>query len=281
MPSFVMAEEDGITNQDDEQNTEDGEGSPNPDPNPGPSPDPDPSPEPPPVPEEKPDSSPEEEPTEKPEGGESAGGDKDEEAEIEPPKKPAQPWQPAPPNYNTDRPSVPKNSTQGSSTTRPNHSVSTPISRPERNAPVDESVPASINDEEALPEEVEVEEIEEEEEAPEIAFAEFSLEELMEMMKDGEVTGEVKDDQYYVILKETKEKREITKEEALELGIIEEEEPEEPEEPEELIEKIEEPKQEVLNSEKSKMPLYVSAAGGGIILMGSLLYLFQLRRTRK
>lgn len=103
----------------------------------------------------------------------------------------------------------------------------------------------------------------------------------MEMMKDGEITGEVKDDQYYVILKETKEKREITKEEALELGIIEEEEPEEPEEPEELIEKIEEPKQEVLNSEKSKMPLYVSAAGGGIILMGSLLYLFQLRRTRK
>lgn len=143
----------------------------------------------------------------------------------------------------------------------------------------------SINEEqtESPIEEVESEELNVTEKEPEVDLSQLSLKELIEMMKSGEITGEVREDKYFVISNETKEQREVTKEEALELGIIEEEEEELAEEvveEEDTNEVIVEPVPEAIKSERTKIPLYVSAVGLGIIIVGSLMYFLQVRRNR-
>lgn len=143
----------------------------------------------------------------------------------------------------------------------------------------------SINEEQTDSpiEEVESEELNVTEEEPEIDLAQLSLKELIEMMESGEITGEVREDKYFVISNETKEQRELTKEEALELGIIEEEEPTEEieiAEEEDTSETIIEPVTEAIKSEKTKMPIYISAVGLAIIIAGSLMYFLQSGRNR-
>lgn len=140
----------------------------------------------------------------------------------------------------------------------------------------------SINEEQIdLPiEEVESEELNEIEAEPEVDLAQLSVKELIEMMESGEITGEVREDKFFVISNETKEQREVTKEEALELGIIEEEEEtEEIAEEDDTSEIIIEPVAEAIKSEKTKMPLYISAVGLVTIIAGSLMYFLQSRRN--
>ena len=259
--------------------------------------------EPNPTPPEKPNPDPVVPPVEKPEDKPPIS-DQEEKPNLPEPEKPNPPSKPeqdkgsdqnkdpiqnTEPKPGTSNPAKPQNSRPNQNTnksnswTNPNRTSGTitPIREPLNPQP--NNIQPINEEQNDLPiEEVESEELNIVEEEPKVDLAQLSLKELIEMIKSGEITGEVREDKYFVISKETKEQREMTKEEALELGIIEEEE-EEPVE-EEIVEDsseiIVEPVAEEIKSERTNTPLYVSAVGLAIIIVGSLMYFLQSRRSR-
>lgn len=117
----------------------------------------------------------------------------------------------------------------------------------------------------------------EEEEPSKVDLTELSWEELLEGLDRGDLLGEIRENRYFLVDQETKEAREITEEEAIELGILEEIDVEEIEtEKEEVIE----PAPEAVKGEQSNTSLYISLVGLAIILIGALLYFLQVRRAR-
>ena len=218
-------------------------------------------------------------PPSQPEQDKSSGQNKDPLQNTKPKPETSSPTKPQ-----NSRPS--QNTNNSNSWTNPNRTNGTIYSPREsvNTQPTNDIQP--INEEQtdlSIEEEVESEELDVIEEEPEVDLAQLSLKELIEMMESGEIIGEVRNDKYFVISNETKEQREVTKEEALELGIIEEEE-EEPAEEVEIVEEtseiIVEPAAEAIKSERTKMPLYISAVGLTIIIAGSLMYFLQSRRSR-
>lgn len=102
------------------------------------------------------------------------------------------------------------------------------------------------------------------------------------MIERGEAKGEVMEDKYFVIFEDDLENREVTRKEAIKLGIIEEDMEEEVNEEVEMLteEEVGEPIEIVteVKSEKTKMPFYVSMVGLVTVLVGGFAYVLQWRR---
>ena len=141
------------------------------------------------------------------------------------------------------------------------------------------------------PEEILVEEADEE---PEIEVEEekeeevvYSIEQLIKMMEKKEIKGEVKDGKYFVVFKDDKGNQEVTKEEAIKLGIIEEEEKKEKEEKEEeevpilAVEDLKDEKASDAKGDKGKMPFIISMLGLIVVLAGAFMYFIHWRKSVK
>ena len=245
---------------------------PKPDPKPKPEPKPDPKPEPKPEPKPKSDPKPDPKPGTKP--------------DPKPDPKPKRDLNPNPnPNPKTNPTSTPKsNNTSGTST-----GTTTKTEKPKTTIIVDVITGSEDENDTPIEKEAEIENANEDEDT-EVKLGEYSIGELVKMMKSGTVKGEVNGEKYFIISEDGTEQREVTEKEAIKLGIIEEDETEEPieEDIEEDITVVEdnstddiivEPVATDVKSANGKMPLFVSAAGLVTILGGGLMYFVQWRRN--
>lgn len=143
-----------------------------------------------------------------------------------------------------------------------------------------EEIEVAEKPEEILEEEKNEEsEIEVEEEKEEVVY---SIDQLIKMMEKKEIKGEVKDGKYFVVFEDDKENQEVTKEEAIKLGIIEEEEKKEKEEvPIEAVEDLKDEKASDAKGDKGKMPFIISMLGLIVVLAGAFMYFIQWRKSVK
>lgn len=136
------------------------------------------------------------------------------------------------------------------------------------------------------PEEVLVEEDNENEESkPEVEEeieeeVVYSIDQLTKMLEKKEAKGEVKDGKYFVVFKDDKGNQEVTKEEAIKLGIIEVEvEEKEAEVPIVAVEDLKDEQTSNANSNKGTMPFIISAVGLIVVLVGGVMYFILWRKS--
>lgn len=283
---IIIAEESGNDSIIDPSPEEKPEQEPNPEPKPNPDPKPDPKPEP------KPDTKPEPSPNPNPEN-ESKPNLKpkpDAKPDSKPAKKPSTKPAQKPntkPSLTPPTPKPKKNNTNNSSWT--SGGTRTKSEKPKIKELLETNTQNEEQNEISLGEETETE-IAIEGEDVEVSLEDYTISELIKMLKSGAVKGEVKEEKYYIISEDGTEKREVTEEEALNLGIIDEEDieelvEEEIVEDETVVEDLEEPIVKVLiepvttevKSETGRMPIFVSVAGLITILAGGIMYFVQFR----
>ena len=273
----ILAEAANTTKNTDTNEGEETEKNPDPVPDPAPNPPPENEGESTPPPESKPE--PEQEVPVKPkpetdskEPAESMpGGNSNSNSTIN--KKPVQSNKPA---TNWSRPPV---RSSGTNSVKSNWTPTTVPSNSRTTTNVDSQTTTNEPTEEVITEEPEPEVVVEIEE--EVNVEDYSIEELILMIERGEAKGEVKGDKYFVIFEADLENREVTKAEAIKLGIIEED-------IEEVVEidldtEVSEPAAVELvtgvKNEKTKMPLYISLVGLATVIIGAFAYIVQWRRT--
>ena len=293
-PSFTLAEnsnshKSSVASKSIEQRKTNAKQDTEPNPNPEPSPEPEPEPNLPPNPPEPESGEKPDENTSKPEqdkdlSPEDTTSKPSEKTKPTPKPETSNPKTEATKDQNSKRNQNSTNSNRWNNQNRNNGTIIPP--KETINTQPANNVQSISDDQNDLPvEEVESEDIKPIEEDPKMDLAQYSLKELIEMIENGEVSGEVINDKYFVISKETKERREVTEQEALELGMIEAEEIEKPTEEteeteEDASEVIVEPAPVAIKSERSKTPIYISAVGMVTIIIGSLMYFLQIRRNR-
>lgn len=146
---------------------------------------------------------------------------------------------------------------------------------------VDSQIITNVPTEEIITEvpepEIEVE-IEEE-----VNVEDYSIEVLIQMIERGEAKGEIRGEKYFVIFQDELEDREVTKEEAIKLGIIQENQEQKVDIDLPVVEESSEPIELVadVKSKKTKMPVYISAVGLATVIIGAFMYIIQWRKSVK
>ena len=151
-----------------------------------------------------------------------------------------------------------------------------PMENEKPNIDTDEIEVAENPEEIIVEDENEESETELEEKEEEIAY---SIEQLIIMMEKNEIKGEIKDGKYFVVFGDDKENQEVTKEEAIKLGILEVEEKEEA--PVVAVEELKDEKSSDEKGDKGNMPFMISMLGLIVVLTGALMYFIQWRKSFK